>query len=88
MEWEESWEYHPIISNDVNSWDVIPYELAMAQVEKALGVHCLAMRAGIQWLGDLPAPARTLLVEDTDGDRWGPDVWEVTDPQCKWGETW
>ncbi|CAL1143749.1 unnamed protein product [Cladocopium goreaui] len=39
------------------------------RVEKALGVHCLAMRAGIQWLGDPPAPARTLLVEDTDGDR-------------------
>ena len=52
---------------------MIPYELPMAQVEKALGVHCLAMRAGIPWLGDPPAPARTLLVEDTDGDRWGPD---------------
>eukprot|EP00438_Fugacium_kawagutii_P001544 Skav214189 [mRNA] locus=scaffold3641:81301:81513:+ [translate_table: standard] len=39
------------------------------QVEKALGVHCLAMRAGVEWLGDLPEPATALIVEDTDGDR-------------------
>lgn len=39
------------------------------QVEKALGVHCLAMRAGVEWLGDPPEPATALIVEDTDGDR-------------------
>eukprot|EP00439_Symbiodinium_sp_Y106_P073577 s1005_g13.t3 len=39
------------------------------QVEKALGLHALAMRAGIEWRGERPPPAKRLLVTDTDGDR-------------------
>lgn len=39
------------------------------RVEKVLGIHCLAMRAGITWQGDPPAPCTFVAVEDTDGDR-------------------
>ncbi|CAE7246113.1 unnamed protein product [Symbiodinium natans] len=39
------------------------------QVEKALGLHALASRAGIDWRGDAPPPPRSLLITDTDGDR-------------------
>lgn len=38
-------------------------------MEKALGVHCLAMRAAIPWHGDLPTPATRLEITDLDGDR-------------------
>ena len=41
------------------------------EVEKVLGIHCLAMRAGITWQGDPPAPCTFVAVEDTDGDRQG-----------------
>ncbi|CAJ1421728.1 unnamed protein product [Effrenium voratum] len=39
------------------------------QVEKALGLHCLALRSGIEWRGQLPRPAMRLELVDTDGDR-------------------
>ncbi|CAE7710468.1 unnamed protein product [Symbiodinium sp. CCMP2456] len=45
------------------------FELQQDQVEKALGLHALAMRAGIEWRGERPPPAQKLLVTDTDGDR-------------------
>lgn len=39
------------------------------QIEKALGLHALALRAGVLWEGDEPAPANELLLTDTDGDK-------------------
>ncbi|CAK9089224.1 unnamed protein product [Durusdinium trenchii] len=39
------------------------------RVEKALGVHCLAMRAGVPWRKDPPVPAQRLAIVDTDGDQ-------------------
>lgn len=39
------------------------------QISKALGLYALAMRAGVQWVGDAPEPATELCLTDTDGDK-------------------
>lgn len=39
------------------------------RIEKALGLHALAQSAGVEWGGDEPTPADTLVLTDTDGDR-------------------
>ncbi|CAE7708458.1 unnamed protein product, partial [Symbiodinium pilosum] len=39
------------------------------KVEKTIGLHALASRAGIEWRGDSPPLVQNLLVTDTDGDR-------------------
>ena len=62
-------------------------------MEKALGLHCLALRSGIEWRGQLPRPAMRLELVDTDGDRppassrfkcaWGEGIGEVGGrPMC------
>lgn len=58
----------------------------LGEVEKALGVHCLAMRAGVPWRKDPPVPAQRLAIVDTDGDQ---PLGDPSTPYCsRWAVGW